>query len=226
MTKVMNKNFQNCLDQINNSLDLLNNKRIIDYYNSPEYGLTEEGFQYISWKNHVPGRTNCGKAFTTIEQYLGIIENGAYHGIFFDGSIIRVSYIYDGPLLLHHSLLWWPCPVRFNNEAAEEYGYYKSIKLLLDGNDLQNIIKMRSPIRIDYDRSNDTVSHPKAHLHTQHHETRTNIVEPICFNKFIKFIIINYYPEVAFDFRSWTELTFQHRKSDIRYYNQTRILIS
>lgn len=68
---------------------------------------------------------------------------------------------------------------------------------------------MRSPIRIDFDSENDKEGHPAVHLHTQHHNSRMKVNKPICFNRFMRFIIENYYPNTVINFDKWYYASFK-----------------
>ena len=55
------------------------------------------------------------------------------------------------------------------------------------------VIKMRSPVRVDFDPSSTVVNkvHSATHLHMQHEDCRMYVEEPLCFNRFINFILKN-----------------------------------
>ncbi|MFB7158500.1 DUF2290 domain-containing protein [Lysinibacillus sp. NPDC056232] len=183
--------------QINNSLEILKTRNLIRFYNEieEEYLIDKDIFR-LSWKNHRGGRKVSSKAFLKVDQYMEILESGAYHAILFDYSIIRVSFSFRGDNLIFQNLLWWPCPVKVEFEDEEYDSFAEIVELFLA--DSENY-RMRSPIRIDLDTTNDNPEHPKAHMHTQHPESRINTEEPICFNTFIKFIFNNFYPEITLD---------------------------
>lgn len=193
MKQNLNKNILVMQEQIDNSLELLRNLNLIHFYNPVSLThFKSEGITRLSWTNHISGREISSQAFTQIKQYLHLLENGSYHALLKDFSIIRVSFTYEQNLLVSQNLLWWPCPVKIEFEDEDDYSPIEIVKLFLEDIDS---FRMRSPIRIDFDNSNDTFDHPRAHIHTQHPESRMNTVGPICFNTFVKFIYNHYYPE-------------------------------
>lgn len=200
----INKNVQNTYDDINNTIRFLKDKNIVYYFRPSElrYGA-------ITWSNHVPGGYNGSKFFNSLKQYEYIIENGAYQCILFDGSIIRTSFFFDGARLIKHSHLWWPAPYAlpegrnsFMEDVDEEnrddflYPFNKFLKSS-DWVDL----RMRSPVRIDYDSYHaNCEDHPLVHMHVQDDKTRMNISQPISFYTFVRFIIVNFYPDIEFNY--------------------------
>lgn len=195
----MNKHVENTREQILNTL------LTMSYYGLTRITknvscLLDGSIEIITWDNHVAGRHNAGDAFTTLNQYVSIYETGAYHCILFDGSIIRVYFKFNRNILLQQSLLYWPAPINIPEEDIDELGIREAIDLYLTTSNSQSTsLKMRSPIRFDFDPSIQTSIHPATHLHIQHAECRISVRNPICFNTFIKFIFLNFYPNIKFD---------------------------
>ena len=203
----MNKNAQNTYDDINNTIRFLKDRDIVYYFIPSEL---KDNNSVITWSNHISGRFNCGEYFNTLKQYEYIIKNGAYQCIFFDGSIIRTTFNFNGSKLVSHSHLWWPAPYTlpqgtrsFMDEVDEENkdNFLYPYNMFLQSSNWFELIRMRSPIRVDYDSCHeDTTNHPLVHMHIQNDKTRLNIKEPISFYTFIKFIIDNFYPNINFDY--------------------------
>lgn len=220
-----NRNVDNILNQINNSLELLVELRLAVFFN-PIHSVYDKtnNISKLTWNNHVSGRETSANAFTSVKQYLSILKSGAFHALLQDYSIIRVSFKFEGPKLISQNLLWWPCPVRFENDEHDEYTPAEIVELYLS--EFANL-QMRSPIRIDFDSENDKEDHPKAHLHTQHYESRMNTVRPICFNEFLKFIFNHYYPHIIFDNSKFSNIPLNYEKGkSIEYLLKEKMLIS
>ena len=205
-----NKQIEILNNDILNTIEYLEQSKLIYYFsglNIQEYQKDGHKFGEISWYNHVGGRLNCGKSFSTLDQYEYILKNNSYTLTLFDGSIIRISFKFKDKILISSSQLWWPSP--FDNididpelELIDYYDIYKSDKEWFKN------IKMRSPVRIDYDSANDTEIHPASHMHTQHHECRIKVNKPLCFNAFISFIFKNFYPYKSLDYKNLTRRNF------------------
>lgn len=207
----INKFVISCSNEMQNTLELLYNKKYLYFYNPPiieKIIENKEEVYVITWPNHTGGRDNCGKAFTRLNQYNHLIENSSYMGILYDGSIIRSTYKFKVNKLIGHSHLWWPAPYLIE-EGLTPHEMYESF---ITDPQWTNKLNMRSPIRIDYDPENNTKEHPAVHLHTQHHESRIHVDEPICFNRFIQYILKNFYPDIGIECDKWNRLNFTYDK--------------
>lgn len=58
-------------------------------------------------------------------------------------------------------------------------------------------VRLRSPIRFDFDREGQGPGHPASHIHLTHEECRWPVFGPISLGHFIRFIFRHFYPEVA-----------------------------
>lgn len=219
-----NKNVINVIDQMNNMMVFLFNLKLIYYYKEIRPQLVD-GYQVIAWNGHKSSRLNCGYSFTTLNQYEYILNTGAFDCILFDGSIIRSSFKFDNNYLVSHNHLWWPSPYSYENDIFGDFTPQDKYEDFLSDPNWKTKVRMRSPIRIDFDPNKEAVTHPMVHLHTENYETRINIGEPICFNKFIKYIFLNFYPDIQIDFTKWNFLKFKYQKPKITKYKYSSIII-
>lgn len=205
-------------NDILNTVEYLEKNKLIYFFNGlniQEYTKGGDKFGSISWYNHRGGRANCGKNFSMLNQYEHILNNNSYTLTLFDGSIIRVNYEFKNDVLVSSSQLWWPSPFDDigNDPELELIDYYDLYK---SDAEWFKSIKMRSPVRIDYDSSNDTEDHPASHMHTQHHECRIKINKPLCFNGFISFIFKNFYPDKSLDYKNMDRRNFKIKNQNDR----------
>lgn len=184
-------------EQIFNTLQMLLQKGLLYTYNDLKKEQLTNDMVRLSWNNHVPGVFNTGDYFLKIEQYRKIIENRSYLCILFDGSLIRVSYMFKSNQLIEHNLLWWPAPYKYSNVTLDDVTPVQMLMDFLEDKEWYDNIEMRSPIRIDYDPRKEVVGskHPPVHMHMEHKDCRIFVEKPLCFNKFIKYIFGNFYPE-------------------------------
>lgn len=225
MKMILNKNILCLQQQVENSLETLLNLNLIRFYNpiNVENDKINDTVR-LSWFNHVSGRDVGSNAFLNINQYLSILEEGCYHALMEDYSIIRVSFTFRNNKLVSQNLLWWPCPVKIDFDDDEIDSPIEIVNLFLG--DIKSF-RMRSPIRVDFDLNRDTLNHPKAHIHTQHPKSRMNTVNPICFNTFIKFIYNHYYPHIELDNKRFPSISMNYPTSkDIAYYLEDKLVIS
>lgn len=219
-----NKNIQNVADEMNNLMMLLYDLKWLYFYKEVRPQLIN-GKQIITWNDHVSDRANCGSSFTTLEQYEHILKTGAFHCILFDGSIIRSSITFDSKNLINHSHLWWPAPFIDDGNITEEFTPQNKYEDFLNDPNWMGKLRMRSPIRIDFDPENESESHPLVHMHTQHHESRVHLDSPICFSKFVKYIFQSFYPDIDLDFRKWNLLSFSYQKAKLSEYTFSSVII-
>lgn len=194
--KGTNKHVLATQEQIYNTLQTLSKFALTRITkNVVHYADKKEKTESLTWDNHVSGRHNAGASFTNLDQYVSIYETGAYHCIIFDGSIIRVHFKFHKNILLQENLLYWPAPIKIDDDEVDEYGIRQALDahLSLINSAKGSHINMRSPLRFDFDSSNNTELHPVVHVHLQHNECRLSAKKPICFNTFIKFVFLNFY---------------------------------
>lgn len=193
--RICNPSAQRTIIQINSTLELLQNKALAVAYNEvPPLSETNSCCQ-ITWYNHLSGRENAGSAFTRLEQYKHILETNSYHCMLFDGSIIRANFEFENDVLMSQNLLWWPAPYDFSNLMLEGFSPVDILLDLYGDTKWHEMVNMRSPLRIDFDSSNNTETHPCSHMHIQSEKTRMSISHPICFNRFVSFVFKNFYPD-------------------------------
>lgn len=221
-----NQVFLSTLQQIKSTTEVLKTAGFIMYDNPPET-TNEKKEQRVAWGNFAHGREVSSKAFLTIDQYLKILTSNSYQLLLFDYSIIRYSFVFDGARLIRQNLLWWPCPVKMDDDIEDKFeNIGMAIKDMVNTANNQSNYIMRSPIRIDYDRDNNKVDHPRAHMHLSHPECRINTNAPICFNRFIRFIIYNFYPNYSMHCKKMNFLTYKYGNGEVYtvYNNPTRMI--
>ena len=190
---------------IQNTLRLLTDNDLTIYYNQPVIQETHQRVR-ITWPNHVTGKHNSASSFGKISQYRAIIETGAFTCLLLDGAILRASYSFDSNELTEYNLLWWPSPFIIDAEDLKIGAVLDIFDLYADSNEWHKDIKMRTPIRFDLDINNASKDHPASHVHFQESNCRLHVDRPICFNRFIKFIFKNFYPNIYSRCFFWKDL--------------------
>jgi len=223
-----NNNFRNTDIQINAIIAVLFELGLVIENNPTKKEETCEN-SLLTWNNHFSSREVSSNNFNSITQYLAILSSNSYQLLLKDYSIVRFCYKFKGSKLVEQNLLWWPCPVDVEDDLlSEDLSLIDAIKLILEDNSNKELIRMRTPIRFDYDERNDSESHPKAHVHLQHFQTRLNSEDPLCFGSFMKFICDTSYPDVSINFKSWPRMQYNYGKPKKRidYKGKSRIVIA
>lgn len=208
--------------QIENTLDMLMRKNYLyDYDKLKQQRIDAETIR-LSWNNHISGGFNSGNSFLKILQYQQILKNHSYLCVLMDGSLIRVSYTIKNDKLIAHNLLWWPAPFKYEGITANDISPEEMLEYFLEDEEWSERIEMRSPIRFDYDPRESVVcdKHHPVHMHIQHKDCRIFVDKPICFNKFINYIFLNFYPEyeIYIDRNDFIDFNLQYENNNVLNY--------
>lgn len=119
MKQKINANIQVMKNEIENTMDVLYRNKFIYYYNLININVNGE-YVELSCNNHISSRANCGKAFTTFQQFEAILYSGNFGCILYDGSLIKLELCFKNQKLISHSYLWWSAPYKLNTNFTEE----------------------------------------------------------------------------------------------------------
>ena len=223
--RIINPSAQRTYQQINSVLEMLFAKHLVIAYNKvPPPDIHERECQ-ITWLNHISDRANSGKSFTKLEQYLHILNTNSYHCLLLDGSIIRANFQFKDDILVKENLLWWPSPYDYGGLLEEGFSPVELINDFFCDEKWHQVIKMRSPIRVDYDGRRITEpDHPYCHMHIEHEEARLDTRNPICFSRFVDFIFKNFFPEYHISFLQQDFIEYKVGKCDYVEYTTSHVI--
>jgi hypothetical protein len=178
-------------DAITNALDFFLEAELILF---PSLVAMSDG--RVTWQGATgPFRFSRGGA-ATIAEYLDWLVQGQYSAILPDASLLQLSYDFSGSQLIAHRLAYIPCPVDVDEdlitagEAVEDV-----VRLQLD-NDPPDCVRLRSPIRFDFDLGAASDRHPAAHLTLNSSSCRIACVAPVHPYRFLDFVYRHFYPEM------------------------------
>ena len=130
----------------------------------------------------------------TVSEYWEWLESGNYSAVLFDGSILQISYDFRFAELTGHRLLYFPCPFDVARELGADIPVLQVLEPLvldrLDG------IRLRAPIRFDYDRRSARPGHPASHMTFQWSHVRVPVMSPLSLGHFVEFVFRNFYPDI------------------------------
>jgi len=132
--------------------------------------------------------------FATVDEYREHLRNQAYSAVLCDGSLLQISYEFYGTKLSGHRLCFYPCPFDVEPE-------YFQTEPLLDVVDLHRVaadasLRLRSPIRFDYDPTKASEGHPAVHVHMLWGHCRCAVDAPLSVGHFLQFVFCNFFPSV------------------------------
>ena len=155
----------------------------------------------LSWPSQSVGSLFRGNP--SVSDYRDWIDSSAYSALLYDGSFIQISYDLRRAEIVGHRLEYFPCPFRLDSETLAEFGIIDAVHLTLESVNIAEL-QMTSPIRFDYDPSSQRIGHPASHLTTVSSECRIPVYGPLSPGRFIKFILMNFYP------RQWSSVQELH----------------
>ena len=157
----------------------------------------------VTW-NSVDVHVLSSTVFATIQEFRELVEKRQYTMILLDGSLLQLSYVFERNNLVKHRLGYFPCPFVMDPSDITGLGLIDLIDILeLDG--FSDSIRLRSPLRFDYDRDAAKPGHPASHLHLSHEECRVPVHSPLCIGRFLDFVFRHFYPTI------WEEQSFIRR---------------
>ena len=178
---------------LNNFLSLLLNSQIALTTTTVIDVLGHMGNRSITWSNNysVPGDLFRFDS-STVSEYQRWIESRGYSAILFDGSFVQISYNFRRSELVGHRLLYFPCPFDMDMELLDEISLPDLIELYSEEG--TGGVKLRTPVRFDYDPSSWKTSHPASHMTFQWANARIAVSSPLSLGHFIQFVFQNFYP--------------------------------
>ncbi|MFK5970394.1 MAG: DUF2290 domain-containing protein [Candidatus Marithrix sp.] len=196
-------------NDLQNAYDLFLEKKI-SIYNQPIAYEQNGSTIRISW--HQSNETLAKpKYFGTFKQYLSIVKDDSYSCLLADGGLLRISYTFKRNRLVAHNLWYYPCPLDLPRKEL-------LIEPLIDLAELYaeagiDCYRFGGPIRFDYDSERiEEIVHPATHVHFIRENCRMPVKRPLSPGTFLKFIFLNFYPELwdSFEFlRDLPEETFK-----------------
>ena len=197
----------NTLIDLDSFLSLLQNSEIALLTTSVVCETRPGGFCRVTW----PTKTLTTMALfrqesATVSEYREWVTNQGYSAILYDGSLIQVSFDFHQNELIGHRLLYFPCPFDFDDKLVRS----ESLVDVIEFYESEEIpaVRLRAPIRFDYDANVSTDEHPASHVTFQWAHARVPNFSPISLGHFIDFVFRNFYPTLweNHDFlRTWRQ---------------------
>jgi hypothetical protein len=132
--------------------------------------------------------------FASIGEYTQQLLTNAYTVVLFDGSILQVSIDIKHNKIIGHRFSFFPCPFDLQPDDLVELPILDVISLYEESG--RDRLRLRSPLRFEFDPNNTTENHPICHVHLLWAHCRCSVVAPLSLGHFIKFIFSNFYPRI------------------------------
>jgi hypothetical protein len=149
----------------------------------------------VTWQSSITTETPSTKlAFASLREYSHQLAANAFTTILFDGSVIQLSVDTLRDEIVGHRFCFFPCPFDLQAEDLLQLPLLDLVKLHEEAG-LEHL-RLRSPMRFEYDPRNASENHPVCHVHFLWSHCRCSVVAPISLGHFIKFIFSHFYPQV------------------------------
>jgi hypothetical protein len=143
-------------------------------------------------------------AFASIAEYCAHFSSGAYTVVLFDGALIQLSIDLNHQQIVGYRFCYYACPFDIDVKDLLSLPLLDLIQLHQEGG--MDLLRLRSPLRFEYDPNNADEGHPVSHVHLLWAHSRCSVVAPISIGHFVKFVFSHFYPAIwsEFDFlRKW-----------------------
>ncbi len=150
----------------------------------------------VTWGND--GYVLHKEKFCSLSEYAALLENRQYSLLLSDGAIFQFSFSVRKNKIIKHRLCWYPAPIDLDSTDLELESISDKILEHMNNGDLEKFT-LKSPIRFDFSDTDATDEHPAVHMHMSVESCRIPVRTPLCLQKFLKFIVENFYPELPPD---------------------------
>ena len=161
-----------------------------------------------------------------IAEYRLFIATKQYTCVLGDGSLLQLSYRFRRGQIVWHRLSYHPCPILFDPaEIHPEDDLIELVDLFIDDEMRSELgshpltphplcrLRLRSPIRFDFDSASEGSGHPAVHVTVNSHSCRVPVFAPLSVGQFVRFVFKNFYPAewaAQESIQRWP-VSFQHR---------------
>jgi hypothetical protein len=142
-----------------------------------------------------------------IAEYRLFVATKQYTSVLSDGSLLQLSYRFRRGQIVWHRLSYHPCPVLFDPaEIQPEDDLIELVDMLLEDEVINELsahplaphthcrLRLRSPIRFDFDSGRAASGHPAVHFTVNSHHCRVPVFAPMSVGQFVGFVFKNFYP--------------------------------
>ncbi|MCA9213987.1 MAG: DUF2290 domain-containing protein [Planctomycetales bacterium] len=200
----MKPSLTNIRNEVENYLDYLTSNKLVMFPNS-RHEETVGSRSRLSWQRGQTTNTPLAKfVFGSWQEYKELVDCGRFSFMLHDGSFVFFSYEFLGSRLYSHSLLFYPCPTVVDSELLEDFAILELVESEMRAPDS---VRLKTPVRIDFDPDNVKDHHPPVHAHLNSADCRMGVQAPMSPSMFISFIFRSFY------FDTWNAHEMLQRES-------------
>jgi len=190
---------KHCRNQVQNMVDALMTTQVAVDRQMPIVRSSAGGFSRVTWPTNLEAdnRRRFFEDFYAVETYFGWLTARQYSAVLFDGSLLQITFDFRNGELAAHRLAYIPCPFDIEEEGADRLRMEPIIDVIDGYRDRgEEYLRLRSPVRFDYDPAAASSEHPASHFTLNHQDCRIPVCAPLTLEQFIEFVFLRFYPEV------------------------------
>ncbi|MDE0066256.1 MAG: DUF2290 domain-containing protein [Acidimicrobiaceae bacterium] len=182
-------------DQVRNALDYVRDAELAHFTTEISMNSTSVAWHPLDRK----GGFIESFEHPTIDQYVTWLVNGDYSALFFDGSLIQITYGVTGGEVSRHRLAYFPCPYVLDRELlGQGMSVADAVELCRNSDAV-----LRSPIRFDFDSQSAAPGHPASHVTINGVDCRIACIAPLHVMRFLDFVFRHFYAQLHSAHRSF-----------------------
>ena len=162
----------------------------------------------VTWPSSSDGALS-DHVFGSLQEYRHFLGNREYTALLTDGALLQVSYAFDREDIITHRLCYYPCPLMlrpdgttgdfiedFDDQLAAELEAQQAVLYASSNVDPVFGLRLRGPLRFDFDARNAGPNHSASHLHVLQDDSRLPIYGPVSIGHFVRFVFRHFYPSL------------------------------
>lgn len=202
---------KHCRNQVQNALDALMATRLAVDLRVPVVRNSAGGMTRVTWPANpeIDNGQRFFEDFYALETYFGWLKARQYSVVLFDGALLQITFDFRSGQFAGHRLAYIPCPFDIGDDGAERLRMEPICDVIDDYRDRgEKYLRLRSPIRFDYDPAAASLEHPASHVTLNHQDCRIPACAPLTLGQFIEFIFRRLYPTIwpEHDFLAYADL--------------------
>lgn len=194
-----------CAAEIRNLIDTLSAADIV--LDSNSVGIVGSGGRArVTWRGDSGLAPLWRQDSPSVAEYTMWLANRQFSVVLLDGGLLQLTFDFAGADIVGHRLAYVPCPFDFDRELLLEMPL---LDLLQDfGPPPADDVRLRSPIRFDFDPTATRTDHPASHVTMISSTCRIPSAGPLSLGHFVRFVFRHFYPTLwgAHPFlRTWSQ---------------------
>ena len=167
---------------------------------NPVVSATAGDTTIVSWSKAPAISTTFGR-FASIAEYATFLDQRDFNLVLRDGALLQIAYTFKGRVLVGHRLCHYPCPIDISDLEADDGSITEWIEAL-DAGELRERLRLRTPLRLDFDMKAAKNDHPASHFTISEETCRIPVAAPVSLGHFVSLVFSQFYPAAwaAYDF--------------------------